>query len=74
MLTKLLGSGKVETLEESPLGQALSRMADAAMEYMKSDDVSKEGAIFADSALDLADMVLDLLEELGVIDEQERNK
>jgi hypothetical protein len=69
-MLKLLGSGKVETLEESPLGQALNRVADTAMEFIRSegDGISSQGATFADAAMDLADMVLDLLEEMGVID------
>ena len=68
-MTNLLGGGKVETLDESPLGKALARIADAAMDFIKIEglDISKEGAELADSAMGLADMVLDLLEELGVI-------
>ena len=70
-MLKTLGSGKVETLDQSPLGKALSRMADAAMDFIKTEgvDISVKGAEFADSAMDLADMVLDLLEEMGIIED-----
>jgi hypothetical protein len=76
LLTELLGSGKVETLDESPLGKALSRIADAAMDFIKTEglDISKEGAELADSGMDLADMVLDLLEELGIIDKYQEKE
>lgn len=70
-MSKLLGSGKAETLEESPLGKALGRVADAAMDFVKMQDSASwtaQGSELVNSAMDLSDMVLDFLEEMRIIE------
>lgn len=66
---KLLDTGNPNggVLLDSPLGQAINNMADSIIDYSEGTEHSNPADRMAAAGADLADMILDLLEDLGLL-------
>lgn len=67
---KLLDTGKPDgdgVLLDAPLGQAISNMADSIIDYTEGVEHCDSADRMAAAGADLADMILDFLEDLGLL-------
>lgn len=66
----LLDTGKPDgdgTLIDSPLGKAINYMADSIINYNENGSHSESADQMAEAGAELAEMILDLLEDLGLL-------
>lgn len=69
METKETVLGQIgDRIEDGPLGQQLKELADIVTEYLESDEISHYANLLADKTMTVSHLVIDLLEELGLVD------
>ena len=57
-----------DRLSDGPLGQALTMLANAVVDYVKSDNYTAEADHVASMAMDASHLMIDALQDLGILE------